>query len=96
MLSGTGYVDMNQCYRLQQPSHLRYAIDIYQATYSKAALSADVILDEARKWRADLIGMGTHGRRDISHMLLGSDAEAGVRSSPVPALLVRGKNETRK
>jgi nucleotide-binding universal stress UspA family protein len=57
---------------------------------------ADVILDEARKWRADLIVMGTHGRRGISHMLLGSDAEAVVRSSPVPVLLVRGKNETRK
>ena len=57
---------------------------------------ADVILNEARKWRADLIVMGTHGRRGISHMLLGSDAEAVVRSSPVPVLLVRGKNETRK
>lgn len=51
---------------------------------------ADVILKEARKWRADVIVMGTHGRRGISHMLLGSDAEGVVRSSPVPVLLVRG------
>lgn len=50
---------------------------------------ADVILNEARKWRADIIIMGTHGRRGISHMLLGSDAEGVVRSSTVPVLLVR-------
>ncbi|MGQ0750238.1 MAG: universal stress protein [Betaproteobacteria bacterium] len=52
---------------------------------------ADVILAEARKWRADVIVMGTHGRRGISHMLLGSDAEAVVRGATVPVLLVRSK-----
>ncbi|MFN7085017.1 MAG: universal stress protein [Burkholderiales bacterium] len=51
---------------------------------------ADFIVGEARKWGAHLIVMGTHGRRGISHALLGSDAEAVVRSSPVPVLLVRG------
>lgn len=56
---------------------------------------ADVILNEARKWRADLIVMGTHGRRGISHMLLGSDAEGVLRSSPVPVLLVRGNAPAR-
>lgn len=51
---------------------------------------ADFIVKEARKWRADLIVMGTHGRRGISHALLGSDAEAAVRLSGVPVMLVRG------
>jgi nucleotide-binding universal stress UspA family protein len=51
---------------------------------------ADVILKEVQKWRADVIVMGTHGRRGISHAILGSDAEAVVRASPVPVLLVRG------
>ena len=55
---------------------------------------ADSILDEARNWRADLIVMGTHGRRGVSHMLLGSDAEGVVRGSPVPVLLVRGQPES--
>jgi len=36
-----------------------------------------------------LIVMGTHGRRGFSHLVLGSDAELVVRSSPVPVLLVR-------
>lgn len=31
---------------------------------SRGRRASDVILDEARKWRADLIVMGTHGRRD--------------------------------
>jgi nucleotide-binding universal stress UspA family protein len=57
---------------------------------------ADVILNEARRWRADVIVMGTHGRRGISHMLLGSDAEGVVRSSPVPVLLVRGAKTSPK
>jgi nucleotide-binding universal stress UspA family protein len=57
---------------------------------------ADVILDEARKWRADLIVMGTHGRRGISHALLGSDAETVARSASVPLLLVRAPGRKRK
>jgi nucleotide-binding universal stress UspA family protein len=52
---------------------------------------ADVILNEARKWRADVIVMGTHGRRGLSHVLLGSAAEGVVRDATVPVLLVRGK-----
>jgi nucleotide-binding universal stress UspA family protein len=47
------------------------------------------ILDEAKTWAADLIVMGTHGRRGLSHLALGSDAEQVVRDSPVPVLLVR-------
>ena len=52
---------------------------------------SDVILDEARKWRADLIVMGTHGRRGVNRMLLGSDAERVLRNAPVPVLLVRAE-----
>lgn len=50
---------------------------------------AEAIVDEAGKWRADLIVMGTHGRRGVSHLFLGSDAEMVVRMSDVPVLLVR-------
>ena len=44
---------------------------------------------DARKQRADLIVLGTHGRRGLRRLVLGSDAEAVVRTSPVPVLLVR-------
>ncbi len=52
---------------------------------------ADVIVGQARKWRADLIVLGTHGRRGISRLVMGSDAEGVVRTTPVPVLLVRAK-----
>jgi nucleotide-binding universal stress UspA family protein len=50
---------------------------------------ARLVVAEARKWRADLIVMGTHGRRGLRRMVLGSDAEEVLRSAPVPVLLTR-------
>jgi nucleotide-binding universal stress UspA family protein len=52
---------------------------------------ADTVLGEAKKWRADLIVMGTHGRRGVRRMVLGSDAEQVLRLADVPVLLVRGR-----
>ena len=52
---------------------------------------ADTIVEEAKRWRADLIVMGTHGRRGVKRMLLGSDAELVIRYSRVPVLLVPGR-----
>jgi len=52
---------------------------------------ADEVLREAKKWRADLIVMGTHGRRGLRRMVLGSDAEQVVRLAGVPVLLVHGR-----
>jgi len=43
----------------------------------------------ARRIDADLIVMGTHGRRGVSRWLLGSVAEAVLRVAPCPVLLVR-------
>jgi nucleotide-binding universal stress UspA family protein len=51
--------------------------------------AADVIVREAKKQRADLIVLGTHGRRGVRRMVLGSDAEQVDRTSPIPVLLVR-------
>jgi nucleotide-binding universal stress UspA family protein len=51
----------------------------------------DVILQTVEQQQADLIVMGTHGRRGISRALLGSVTEMIVRTSPVPVLTVRGK-----
>jgi nucleotide-binding universal stress UspA family protein len=42
-----------------------------------------------REWRAELVVMGTHGRRGVRRVVLGSDAEQIVRSASVPVLLVR-------
>jgi nucleotide-binding universal stress UspA family protein len=50
---------------------------------------ADAILDEAKAAECDVIVMGTHGRRGITHMMLGSDAERVVHEATIPVLLVR-------
>jgi len=47
------------------------------------------ILAAAVETRADLVVVGTHGRRGVSHVLLGSVAEKVIRSSLVPVLSVR-------
>jgi nucleotide-binding universal stress UspA family protein len=51
--------------------------------------AADAIVREAKKQRADLIVLGTHGRRGVRRLVLGSDAEQVVRTSRVPVPLVR-------
>lgn len=56
---------------------------------------AQVIVERARRWRADLIIMGTHGRRGVNRMLLGSDAELVVRNASVPVLLVHAAARTK-
>ena len=49
----------------------------------------EVVADEARAFEADLVVVGTHGRRGIGRVLLGSGAEQVIRLAPVPVLAVR-------
>ena len=58
--------------------------------------AADLILAQAKEWSADLIVMGTHGRRGLMRVALGSDAEQVVRAATVPVLLVRGSGQQTK
>ena len=51
----------------------------------------DVIDRVAEQVEADLVIMGTHGRRGIRRALLGSVAESVVRSAPCPVLTIRPK-----
>jgi len=48
------------------------------------------IVEQATDWSAELIVCGTHGRRGLMRLALGSDAEYVVRHSSVPVLLLRG------
>jgi len=56
--------------------------------------AADEIVREAKQWSADLIVMGTHGRRGLKRLAMGSDAEMVLRRAPVPVLVVRDKPES--
>lgn len=56
---------------------------------TKGGTVAEAILAQARKARADVIVLGTHGRRGLSRVLMGSDAETVLREARVPVMLVR-------
>lgn len=51
---------------------------------------ADAVEQEAKRWQANLIVIGTHGRRGVRRMLLGSVAEGVARIATEPVLLIRG------
>jgi universal stress protein A len=51
--------------------------------------ACDSIIDVARQVDADLIVMGTHGRRGVRRALLGSIAEGVLRTAPCPVLTIR-------
>lgn len=50
---------------------------------------ARIITEQATEWNADLIVIGTHGRRGVDRVIMGSDAELVARTATVPVLLVR-------
>lgn len=52
---------------------------------------SDIIVEQAAAWPADVVVIGTHGRRGVTRMMLGSDAEQVARMAPVPVLLVRSE-----
>ena len=49
----------------------------------------EAILDMARAFDADMIVMGTHGRKGTDRIIFGSVAEKVVKSSPIPVMTVR-------
>jgi nucleotide-binding universal stress UspA family protein len=50
---------------------------------------AELVVREAMAHQADLIVVGTHGRRGIGRVLLGSGAEQIIRQAPLPVLVIR-------
>ncbi|NCT96562.1 MAG: universal stress protein [Comamonadaceae bacterium] len=80
----------------------REALDEAMATVKAAGVACDsLLIDElgprlgesvaqaARDWRADLIVLGTHGRRGVNRLLLGSGAEQIIRLAPSPVMVIR-------
>lgn len=55
-----------------------------------------VILKHAEEWPADLLVCGTHGRRGVRRLVMGSDAEYILRHTRVPVLMVRSPEESEK
>ena len=49
----------------------------------------DHVLEQAQHWGAQVIVLGSHGRRGVGRLVLGSDAEQIIRTAQVPVLVVR-------
>ena len=78
-------------------------LDAAMAIANAAAVTADkqlidqpgqrlgqTVSDAAGAWEADLVVVGTHGRRGIGRVLMGSGAEQVIRTATVPVLVIRG------
>lgn len=57
---------------------------------SGAGRLCEQVAEEARLVHADMIVLGSHGRRGLARMRMGSDAEQIVRHSTIPVLVVKG------
>lgn len=72
----------------------RIAAQLKLKGFQPSVLTADAdprhaILEAAREWPADVIVMGSHGRRGLDRLLLGSVAEWVVRHAPCSVDIVR-------
>lgn len=81
-----GQALLNQCKSKVAQAGIEVDTELIE---SLGASAGEHIVRKAREVNADLIVCGTHGRRGIRRMVMGSDAEYIVRRAPAPVLLVR-------
>lgn len=54
----------------------------------------EAVAEASSAWQADLVVVGTHGRRGLSRVLLGSGADSVLRLSTLPVLVIRGSEKS--
>ncbi len=79
---------LTQAQKVVQQAGMTAEIKLLEASNDRIS---DIILTEAKRWQADLIVIGTHGRTGFSRLIFGSVAEGVVRKAHIPVLLIRGK-----
>lgn len=85
-LKAQGQAILDKAQRTAEAAGVATSASLSEVTAYRASTA---IVETAKAEGCDLIVMGTHGRRGFSRALLGSDAEAVVRTAEVPVLLVR-------
>lgn len=97
MIDYTTLQDMAQRSGEQVLAHAMAAVEQAGLSAETDLLNSDgqrvenMIVDDAKRWMADLIVIGTHGRSGVSRLLFGSVAEGVVRGAHTPILLIRGE-----
>ena len=95
---GVAYEQVTESLRAGGASALLYAQTVAkeagvtaetQLIEAMGASAGELIIKAAKDWPADLIVCGTHGRRGLLRMVMGSDAEYILHRTPVPILLIR-------
>jgi nucleotide-binding universal stress UspA family protein len=80
------YLEKDGRKRLEKLARERIPTVVRYETLVVSGDPAELVLNAARDLDADLIVIGTHGRKGLSHLVLGSVAERVVRESPTPVL----------
>jgi nucleotide-binding universal stress UspA family protein len=73
-------------------SGIQPEIQLIEITDTPASIP-EKIIEEANTWNAQLLVVGTHGRSGFSRMILGSVADALIRLTHVPILLVHSEEK---
>lgn len=93
ILRANGETVLDQAASLTRAANIEADTVLFEAMGGQAGAA---IVEQAQEWGADLIVCGTHGRRGIRRLVLGSDAEYIVRHASVPVLLVRSVEAARE
>lgn len=75
-----------------QTAGIRYSTKLLEKAVAPGQISSTIVA-EANETGADLIVLGTHGRRGLKHLVMGSVAEGVVRKTNKPVLMVRSEVE---
>lgn len=77
--------------RLVAGFRARLQVDAHALAFVPLGSPGSEIVKAAKEWEADLVVIGSHGRRGITRALVGSVAEAVMRHAPCPVLVVRAR-----
>jgi len=87
-----GQQALDTCAKLVEAAGVRFSMELVPKPVSKGRI-AETILAQAALWDADLIALGTHGRRGFARLVMGSVARGVVNHSIKPVLLIRADAE---
>jgi len=71
---------------------IRHTTQLAERPVSPGQISSTIVA-QADAWSADLIVLGTHGRRGVRRMLMGSVSEGVISKTNRPVLLIRSETE---
>ncbi len=83
---------LETCERLCEAAGVNCSTELVARPVAKGRI-AQTILAHAATWHADLIALGTHGRRGLARLVVGSVAQGVVSANTKPVLLVRSDEE---